>query len=550
MRKIITLFAMTAIAFLVYPLSLSSQNSFSLSLDANGAAGDQAVTSLNTSSDKIVSIQVFGTQIRNANGFSIRFEYDASQVVYEGFDAGSVLPGTPQVLVDHGTNPTFVEIGIASFGGQATVSSGLVGTIRFRTLAAFSGTAIRLVQARVSRGGQFETVSLTARVELQAGSVTPSSDFDGDGSVSISDFLLFVNHFGLSRGDAGYDAKYDLDSNDGIGISDFLIFVNDFGTEGPPSGGGGGGGGGGSGGPDLIVESPSVSNDTVTPGQSFTLWAAVRNQGNGQSAATTLRYYRSTDATITINDTREGQDAVESLSASGNSFESISLQAPKTSGSYYYGACVESVRGESNTANNCSSGVRVLVAGETFDQTVVQIQTLEANLEQNRTRVNQEISELQANHPLNAPKSQFETDAEYATRQSQLDSILAQSRQELVVRYRIVETQTQIAQLYRNTFPANDITATLGEYNPDEGYFPITFQVMVNGETESYNRTLPINRDDGRNLYDNWDKVVAKGYVVIGKAYRQSLVWIELEYTPIWPQGMWWSITEVYHDSQ
>ena len=28
MRKIITLFAMTAIAFLVYPLSLSSQNSF------------------------------------------------------------------------------------------------------------------------------------------------------------------------------------------------------------------------------------------------------------------------------------------------------------------------------------------------------------------------------------------------------------------------------------------------------------------------------------------------------------------------------------------
>ena len=547
MRKIITLSAMTAIALLVYPLSLASQNSFSLSLDANGAAGDQATTSVNISPDQVVSIQVFGSNVQNATAFGIRFEYDASQVTYQGFDPGVVLPGTPQILPQHGTNPTFVEIGLASFGGQATVNSGLVGTIRFRTTASFSGTAIRLVSGKLSRNRQFETVEPNVRVELQVGSVTLSSDFDGDGAVGISDFLLFVNHFGLSRGDAGYDAKYDLDSNDGIGISDFLIFVNDFGTGGPPSGGGGGGGGG-SGGPDLIVESPSVSNDTVTPGQSFTLWAAVRNQGNGQSAATTLRYYRSTDATITINDTREGQDAVESLSASGNSFESISLQAPKTSGSYYYGACVESVRGESNTSNNCSSGVRVLVAGETFDQTVVQIKTLEANLEQNRTRVNQEISELQANHPLNAPKSQFETDAEYATRQSQLDSILAQSRQELVVRYRIVETQTQIAQLYRNTFPANDITATLGEYNPDEGYFPITFQVMVNGETESYNRTLPINRDDGRNLYDNWDKVVAKGYVVIGKAYRQSLVWIELEYTPIWPQGMWWSITEVYHD--
>ena len=329
--------------------------------------------------------------------FSIRFEYDASQVVYEGFDAGSVLPGTPQVLVEHGTNPTFVEIGIASLGGQATVSSGLVGTIRFRTLAAFSGTAIRLVQARVSRGGQFETVSLTARVELQAGSVSLSSDFDGDGRVGISDFLLFVNHFGLSRGDAGYDAKYDLDSNDVIGISDFLTFVNDFGTGGPPSGGGSGGGGGGSGGPDLIVESPSVSNDTVTPGQSFTLSATVRNQGNGQSAATTLRYYRSTDATITTSDTPAGTDQVSTLSTSGISDESIPLTAPNTPGTYYYGACVESVGSESNTANNCSKGVRLTVGFErenTFDQAVAQIQALEAGLEQNRQRVEQEIAEL------------------------------------------------------------------------------------------------------------------------------------------------------------
>ena len=63
----------------------------------------------------------------------------------------------------------------------------------------------------------------------------PSPDFDGDGMVGISDFLLFVNHFGLNRGDARYDAKYDLDSDNGIGISDFLIFVDNFGKEIPPS---------------------------------------------------------------------------------------------------------------------------------------------------------------------------------------------------------------------------------------------------------------------------------------------------------------------------
>ena len=58
---------------------------------------------------------------------------------------------------------------------------------------------------------------------------SPTADFDGDGTVGISDFLLFATRFGLSRGDAGYDARFDLDGNGSIGISDFLIFVNAFG---------------------------------------------------------------------------------------------------------------------------------------------------------------------------------------------------------------------------------------------------------------------------------------------------------------------------------
>ena len=65
-------------------------------------------------------------------------------------------------------------------------------------------------------------------------------------------------------------------------------------TQGTGSAGGGGSSGdGGSSGPDLIVESPSISDNTLTPGQSFTLRATVRNRGTARSAATTLRYYRS-----------------------------------------------------------------------------------------------------------------------------------------------------------------------------------------------------------------------------------------------------------------
>ena len=113
--------------------------------------------------------------------------------------------------------------------------------------------------------------------------------------------------------------------------------------------------------PDLVVGSPSVSNDSPTAGASFTLNATVRNQGNGQSAATTLRFYRSTDATISASDTEVGSDAVSGLSASGTSDHSTELTAPSNEGYYYYGACVESVSDETDTGNNCSLAVLVYV---------------------------------------------------------------------------------------------------------------------------------------------------------------------------------------------
>ena len=67
-------------------------------------------------------------------------------------------------------------------------------------------------------------------ITSQTSATAPTPDFDGDGIVGVPDFLLFVDHFGLTQGDAGYDARYDLDGNGSIGISDFLIFVNSFGT--------------------------------------------------------------------------------------------------------------------------------------------------------------------------------------------------------------------------------------------------------------------------------------------------------------------------------
>ena len=54
-------------------------------------------------------------------------------------------------------------------------------------------------------------------------------DFDGDGTVSFSDFLQFAAKFGLSPGDDGYDARFDLNGDGEIGFSDFVIFARNYG---------------------------------------------------------------------------------------------------------------------------------------------------------------------------------------------------------------------------------------------------------------------------------------------------------------------------------
>ena len=110
--------------------------------------------------------------------------------------------------------------------------------------------------------------------------------------------------------------------------------------------------------PDLVVDAPTVNDSSPATGAPFTLSATVRNAGDGESAATTLRFYQSTDGTITTSDTVAGTDAVGWTRrvwelASGR----WSLTAPSTAGTYYYGACVDAVTDESDTTNNCSASV-------------------------------------------------------------------------------------------------------------------------------------------------------------------------------------------------
>ena len=96
-------------------------------------------------------------------------------------------------------------------------------------------------------------------------------------------------------------------------------------------------------------------------GATVALSATVSNTGGGASEATTLRFYRSTEETITTTHTEVGTDDVGALAASGTNEGSVSVTVPRSMGRYFYGACVDAVADESDTTNNCSAPVTVTV---------------------------------------------------------------------------------------------------------------------------------------------------------------------------------------------
>ena len=120
--------------------------------------------------------------------------------------------------------------------------------------------------------------------------------------------------------------------------------------------------------PDLVVGSPTVDDSDPAPGAAIELSATVENDGEGSAEATTLRYYRSTDATITTSDTAVGTDSIAGLAATVSSSQSTDLTAPDTAGTYYYGACVDAVADESDTTNNCSTSAAVTVSQPTVPE--------------------------------------------------------------------------------------------------------------------------------------------------------------------------------------
>ena len=110
--------------------------------------------------------------------------------------------------------------------------------------------------------------------------------------------------------------------------------------------------------PDLNVSSFTVSNGVVpitniVTGAVMQLNANVNNGGNGTSAASTLRFYRSADNVISGSDTQLGTSSIPALIAGGNTGRGYLTQDTGPVGTWYFGACLDVVPNDPS-GNNCT----------------------------------------------------------------------------------------------------------------------------------------------------------------------------------------------------
>ena len=114
--------------------------------------------------------------------------------------------------------------------------------------------------------------------------------------------------------------------------------------------------------PDLIVESFEISKSTLSPGEKFHALCDRQEQRR-------WRCLQHNVAVLPIHSCyhflqliqRSAPITLVALGANSTSNESLSFTAPTVPGTYYFGVCIDSVTGENNTANNCSTAVSITV---------------------------------------------------------------------------------------------------------------------------------------------------------------------------------------------
>ena len=98
------------------------------------------------------------------------------------------------------------------------------------------------------------------------------------------------------------------------------------------------------------------------PNGKIELHVTVRNQGTDDSHSTKLRYYVSSDATFSEDDTEVSEKYLGSFDINESRVQKpVSIYVPYPSRFFYCFVCIEDVKDEIDRDNNCSDPIRINV---------------------------------------------------------------------------------------------------------------------------------------------------------------------------------------------
>ena len=287
---------------------ISGKAPSTVTINANATTATLTVNTVNDKADE--SNSVVTAEVQSGTGYTVGSSSSASVTVKDN-DA-------PEVTISAGTSP---------------VTEGTAAT--FTITASSAPTTAITVSVSVTEDGDVISGTPSSSVTINANETTATLTVN-----TVDDQSDESNSVVTAEVQSGTGYTVGSSSSASVTVED-----NDDSTAGNEN-------------PNLEVWNQTVDSASPVQGDQFTLSVSVVNTGDGQSAATTLRYYRSTDATITTGDTAVGTDEVGALRKFGSADESVELTAP-TAGTYYYGACVDAVADESDTTDNCSASVEV-----------------------------------------------------------------------------------------------------------------------------------------------------------------------------------------------
>lgn len=112
--------------------------------------------------------------------------------------------------------------------------------------------------------------------------------------------------------------------------------------------------------PDLVIDTFSIAETRPAAGGTFPVNVTLRNIGHRRAEKTTLRYYRSLDATIPRDDEEVGHAALDALDVARTERLTHSLRAPTRAGFYNYGVCIDALPDEYDQ-RNCSKTLEITV---------------------------------------------------------------------------------------------------------------------------------------------------------------------------------------------